>query len=344
MIIAPLLASGNYGPSMRRADGLLDIYGIISGTGQQNGITQFGGEENLRYMAWHEFSHSFVNPEFALLSNDVDRSKKLMSPIEARMGSQSYNRWLTVVDEHVVRAVTVRLSARILGEDAGKAALERERGRGFAYIEAILGKLKEYEQQGDRYPTFHAFAPQIVALLNDLAGRDLPTDYYEAPFTGTLESASNATGPTVLIVPTGESDVAAQQRIVDYVKQMQARFFAGSEMITDQQALERDLSKTVVYAYGTLTGNRWLAKYKDLIPAVAALDQVKDTGPLRLIATLPNPQNPKRGVTAYTATDAAAVYGIQSLFHGPTAWVIGRGNTVLKSGDYRLSDGHWVLK
>ena len=93
-----------------------------------------------------------------------------------------------------------------------------------------------------------------------------------------------------------------------------------------------------------MTGNKWLAKHRNSIPALAALEAVRDAGPLRLIATLPNPQNPELGAIAYTGTDASSVAGINSLFAGPTAYVIGKGTEVLKSGDYRRQNGGWVLK
>lgn len=36
--------------------------------------------------------------------------------------------------------------------------------------------------------------------------------------------------------------------------------------------------------------------------------------------------------------------GIHSLFHGGTVYVVGRGATILKTGDYRQEHGRWVLK
>ena len=163
------------------------------------------------------------------------------------------------------------------------------------------------------------------------------------PFTATINSVLSG-GQLIYVVPSGETDAAAQQKIVDYVRTIRDRFAKSAEIITDEQALARDLSAYSVAAYGTLTGNKWLSKYRNLIPAVAALDAAHDPAPLRLIAVLPNPQNPKRGAVAYTATDAATVAGINSLFAGPTAYVIGRGTEVLKTGDYRKQDGGWVLK
>jgi hypothetical protein len=175
-----------------------------------------------------------------------------------------------------------------------------------------------------------------------LVARNLPPGFYDIPFAGTINGV--LTGKLIYVVSSGEADPAAQQKIADYVKTIRDRFAKGAEILTDEQALARDLSSYSVVVYGTLAGNKWLAKYRNSIPAVAALEAVRDAGPLRLIATLSNPQNPKLGALAYTATDASAVAGINSLFAGPTAYVIGKGTEVLKSGDYRRQDGAWVLK
>jgi hypothetical protein len=183
----------------------------------------------------------------------------------------------------------------------------------------------------------------LLAVFDDLVARDLPADFYDIPLTGTINSVLSA-GKLIFVVPTGEGDAGAQQKIADYVKTLRDRFNPGAEVVTDEQALGRDLSAYCVIAYGTLSGNRWLAKYRAAIPAVAALEAAKDPGPLRLIATFSNPQNAKLGAVAYTATDAAAVPGINSLFAGPTCYVIGKGNEVLSAGDYQRKDGRWALK
>jgi len=146
-------------------------------------------------------------------------------------------------------------------------------------------------------------------------------------------------------VPTGESDPEAQQRILEYARKVQPQFFAESEIITDEQALARDLSPCRVVVYGSLTGNKWLARYAKSIPALPALERRTEPGPLRLIATMPNPQDPKRGVTVYAATTAAGVLGIHDLFASDNwAYVVGKDRTVLTSGVYTQQAGHWILK
>jgi hypothetical protein len=342
IVPAPLLV-GNFGPRHRRADGRFDVYGILGVTGNAYGVPQFGTVESLRELVWHEFGHSFVNPEVNRLGAGLEKSQKLLAPIAAKMRRMAYSDWRTVVIEHVDRAVTVRLAFRELGDTAGQRALDQEKASSFAYVEALAERLKEYERDRDRYPTFATFAPRLLAVFDDLVARDLPADFYDIPLTGTINSVLSA-GKPIYVVPTGEGDAGAQQKIADYVKTLRDRFNSGVEVVTDEQALGRDLSAYCVIAYGTLSGNRWLAKYRAAIPAVAALEAAKDPGPLRLIATFSNPQNAKLGAVAYTATDAAAVPGINSLFAGPTCYVIGKGNEVLSAGDYQRKDGRWALK
>jgi hypothetical protein len=115
-------------------------------------------------------------------------------------------------------------------------------------------------------------------------------------------------------------------------------------VITDEQALARDLSSFGVIVYGTLTGNKWLARYRDLLPATAVLERAKEPGPLRLIAVMPNPANPKLFGVAYTGVEAAAIPGINELYAGPTAWVIGRERNVISSGYYSRQNGKWVAE
>ena len=345
--LAPLLV-GNFGPRVPRGAGTFDIYGILGAAGQSNGVPQFGSLESLRSLVWHEFGHSFVNPEVDLLRDSVDKSKKLLGPIEQKMRPQAYQDWLTVVREHVVRAMTTRLAFRELGDDAGRAALWREKSRGFAYVEMLAERLKEYEANRDRYPTFRTFAPRLLAVFDELAARDLPPDFYAIPYTGAIDSVY-AGGRPVLVVPTGESDAAAQTRIRDYVQTIRDRLLKDSEILTDVEALSRDLSRSPVIAYGTLAGNKWLERYREGIPALAEfqtpeIQAMSGGDPLRLIASFPHPQNPKLGALVYTATDAASVAGINSLMHGSTAYVIGRGTMVLKTGDYAERAGRWVLR
>ena len=154
--------------------------------------------------------------------------------------------------------------------------------QGFAYVEALTERLKEYEQNRDRYPTFHDFAPRLIAVFDELVARNLPPGFYDiSPTIG-----DGLGGQLVFVIPTGEGDPEAQRKIVEYVTMVRDRLAKEAEILTDQQALTRDLSGYSVQAFGTLTGNKWLVKHRDVIPAMAALEALSEAGPLRLIAVL----------------------------------------------------------
>jgi hypothetical protein len=343
IVLAPLLV-GNFGPRVPHADGAYDIYGILGASGRADGIPTFGTVESLRALVWHEFGHSFSNPQVDRLRDAIAKSQKLYPPIEAKMRPQAYPEWHTAVIEHVDRAVTTRLAYRELGADAGDKALANERRQGFVYVPALVERLKEYEEHRDRYPSFADFAPRLMAVFDELAAAKLPPEFYEILLSMSINDALSSGKLRAIIVPTAEADPAAQAEIQEYARAIQRRFAQDGEFLTDEQALARDLSEFSIMAYGTLAGNKWLARYKDRIPALPVLETSKEAHPLRLIAAFPNPQNPNLGAVAFTATDAAAVRDINGVFAGPTAWVLARGTTVLSTGDYVQRDGRWVVK
>jgi hypothetical protein len=338
IILAPL-QSGNYGPRRKRPDGGLEIYGVLGTDRMAQGIPQFGTVQSLRRLVWHEFGHSFSNPEVDALQAHLARSSKLLEPIASKV-DPAYRDWHTCVIEHVNRAVEVRLAFRELGDDNGERELDFEKAQGFAYVEALAERLNEYEQNRAKYVTFRDFAPRLMAVFDELASRKLPSDFYDSP--PTVEWG--AQDRRIFVIPTGETDSGAQQKIVQYVTLVRDRFAKEAEILTDEEALARDLSNYNVQAYGTLSGNKWLAKHRDAIPALAALSTIRDTGPLQIIAALPDPASTKVLAVAYTATEAAAVPGINSLSPGPVAYAIGKNMNVLRSGYYRRQDGRWGIR
>jgi hypothetical protein len=314
--------------------------------GVEDGIPVFGTAGNFRHTAWHEFSHSFVNPATERFGEQVGEFESLFEPIRDEMELQAYGEWETCVNEHIVRAVTSRLTSRELGEDQGAAALMNEKRLGFYYVEALSERLERYERERETYATFVDFYPELLAVFRELSERDLGPEFYTVPFTGTINDAFR--GTVVLVVPTAESDADAQNAIQDYVKKVRDQMFAESEILTDREALERDLSAVSVVAYGTPEGNLWTARVLATMPVKFIDDRIETDitlpgGDLRLISAWPNPQNPEKAVVIYTAQRARDVVGINSVFHGPTDFVVARGSEVLQSADYLKKDDTWSL-
>jgi hypothetical protein len=345
MILSPL-TSGNYGPRVPAPGGQWQIYSINSAFGVKNGIPQFVTDEGLINLIWHEFSHSFVNPLTELHRARVEKTGKLYAPIEKYMRPLAYGSWETAVNEHLVRAVTARLHALHKSAEAGEDLVLHERGLGFAYIEALTRKLAEYEAQRSRYATLADFYPELLKAFEDLASRQLGPEFFNPPFTGPIDAVTLDRAAVVVILPTAERDAAEQAEMHRYIQTMKERFFKDARLLTDQEALAANLSDHSLLVYGTPEGNLFLKALIAQMPVRITTSEVR-TGQihqgtsLRFISAWPHPQNPRRGVTIYTAQRAQEVIGIHSVFHGGTDYVVAAGTTVLEGANYRSKRGRW---
>ena len=185
IILAPLF-TGGFGPRIERSSGKYDIYNILGPMSMENGLPAFGSEESFRHIAWHEFSHSFVNPTTEIFSRDIDQYKALFEPISTRMKGQAYGDWQTCVNEHIVRAVTTRFAYREISPEAGEQALHGEKEHGFAYVEALCESLAGYEKQRDTYPTLVDYYPELIKVFRELSEKDRGQDFYRIPFKGNI--------------------------------------------------------------------------------------------------------------------------------------------------------------
>jgi Flp pilus assembly protein TadD len=73
--------------------------------------------------------------------------------------------WRGCAQEHLVYAVTLRLLARELGEDAARAWAATYAERGFPRLPRLVELLRAYESNRDKYPTLAAFAPRLLAAF-----------------------------------------------------------------------------------------------------------------------------------------------------------------------------------
>jgi Domain of unknown function (DUF4932) len=346
IILAPLFHHGGFGPRLELADGTYDVHNICGPTGNDEGLPIFGTAEEFKYLAWHEFSHSFVNPTTAQFITDISNYESLFTPISERMSSQAYPSWETCVNEHIVRAVTTRLAHLNDGRKAGERAIVAEQAKGFFYVPALCEKLEIFEKQKDRYPTFVDFYPELITAFKSLAESDLDDEFFTVPFIGSINSVVGDKKSVILITPTHESDPEMQTSIHGFIEQIRNRFYPDAEILADDEALERDLSSYSIVVYGTPQGNSWLAENIRQLPVKIrdnsiVADKVYDGTDLKFITAWPNPFNPKKGMVVYTAQRAADIVGINNIFHGPTDYVIGQGHEVLNSADYNKDDDRW---
>ena len=85
-----------------------------------------------------------------------------------------YTRWIDCANEHVIRAITARLSTQVFGLEQGRQALREDAVRGFRYVHALSRCLLYYEQNRTIYPNFSHFYPRIFETFGAL-------DHLQAP-------------------------------------------------------------------------------------------------------------------------------------------------------------------
>lgn len=373
IILAPLFHPGGFGPRIDPEGGSspvlnffkslqylifnkwsgksFEIYNICGPVGVENGIPSFGTQEGFRQIAWHEFGHSFVNPLSESFKNRIKISEysSLFKPIKERMESEDYGNWETCVNEHIVRAVTARLTFINFGEQAGEDELRDQKSRGFVYIDPLCKKLEEYETRRDKYPVLADFFPELLDVFKEITKKGKDKELYSFDFVGPINAVSSDKESVVLIIPTQESDKAVQGKIHKYVMKVYEKIFQGCPVLTDVDALSQDLSKNSLIIYGTFRGNLWLVQHQNEFPLRIEQDKIVTDSvyygtELRFITAWPNPQNPKKGVVIYTAQKAEDVIGINGVFHGVTDYVIARGSEVLKQGNYRKEKRGWYFR
>lgn len=166
MILSPLTAGG-FGPSVEVAQGRFLIYSVASPSGLEEGGPVFVSEKGLRNLVWHEFAHSFVNPLTQRHWEKLEGASGLLEPIVEGL-PQWYRQWKPALDEHLVRAVTVRLTAIHQGPEAAEATLAQQVEWGFVYVPELVKALERFDGERDRYPTFEAFFPELVHAVEAL--------------------------------------------------------------------------------------------------------------------------------------------------------------------------------
>lgn len=166
IILALLSNPGGYGVSVKDKSGMLDIFNITGPNNVTDNIPEFGSVKYFRHLCWHEFGHSFVNPLTAKNIKLVKKYSNLYKPIKEKMKKQAYGNWESTVNEHIIRAVTTRLTYLYIGETEGDKQLEWEKERGFIYIESLCEKLKKYESAKTDYSSFAEFYPELIKGFN----------------------------------------------------------------------------------------------------------------------------------------------------------------------------------
>lgn len=164
-----LLLDGGFGPKLRQRTGVLETYAIIGPLYNSVEQPNFGDYGRLQNLIVHEFAHSLINPISERYRELVQGSSAKFDATlrESMLRQGAYDNWQTVVDEHVVRAVTARVAAKTSGASAGAAAVAEEVERGFIYVPALIERLEGYEANRQVWPDLNAYYPSLLRAFDE---------------------------------------------------------------------------------------------------------------------------------------------------------------------------------
>ena len=305
IIISPAFMGG-YGPHIPDSDGKKMIYACIHTNDIIDGIPYLNNNGMLYYV-WHEFSHSFVNPLTEKCAERVTASEKLFEPIKNFMYRHAYTDWETCVNEHIVRAIEVRLFELYVNEEKSKEKLNNEIKNYFIYIEPLIEKLKEFEKQREeQHITFSDFYPEFLNLFDSLQ----KIEYWKEKtrlFAGPINAVQDEE-KIAYIYPTQDKNKKALKIAQDYSFKM-FNLHAKSKnvlFLADTIALQTDLSEYGIFAYGTIESNLFLKQHVASFPfrienRTMFADKEYTGKDIKLITCVPNPLNPEKGMLIYTA-------------------------------------------
>jgi hypothetical protein len=165
LILSPLLHAGGYAAEVERPPGIVDCYAILGPSRASHRRPHFWDPDALEALLWHEFSHIFIGNLPEACRREIAADSALFEPLRARMLPQGYTRWEVCADEHLVRAVGVRLVARMEGTHAAEKALDLQLRLGFAYLPRLLVEFERFERERALFPTLGDFCPALAEAL-----------------------------------------------------------------------------------------------------------------------------------------------------------------------------------
>jgi len=319
--------NGGIGPRIPGADGKELIYACIEPTNKKDGIPYLDfNSMDMLDLVWHEFGHSFVNP---LTDKYPDRIKsasgdKLFEPIKGFMAGMGYVYWEISVNEHIIRAINVRLFDLHLGSQQSQTLLEDELKRKFIYIEPLIEKLKDFETQRDKNSvTFSEFYPELLNVLDSLQEIEY-WNRFNLDFVGPVFRALDI-WKLAVVYPTHDSDTSALRIVREQALKI-SDFFASQvfwgEVISlaDTAALKVDLSEYGIMSFGTIESNLFLKHYASSFPfkienQLIYADKEYTDKEIKFITCVPNPLNSRKGMFICTALSNNAIQGISDIFY-----------------------------
>lgn len=339
LVISPLV-KGGYGPSLVDKDGGIHAYCVVDIDCNNYSDSDF---RQLSSWFFHEFSHSYVNPLVAQHWDLFESGGANYEFIKNKM-HHAYTSWWVVVAEHLVRVNDHRLS-ELFYKCENDGVLQGEIDSGFLFIRAAYEAIRQYEEEhklkGTNYAGYFTDIAQYFMARTELSEEDIR---HLQMFTGPINNVYE--NGVLIIFPDPDRVSGVRENIMPTIEWM-VQNKEGYEAVSDQAALDMDLSNRSLCLYGAWGSNLILEKFRQIMPFeihpdTLIADKSYAGTNLRIALCLPNPLNPKLGMCIYTAQTTEGMKKSNTIFHGPEDWYVSNSDLeVLGSGSFQNKDGRW---
>ncbi len=126
----------------------------------------------LIYNAFHEYSHSFLEPVLNENQDLLQENSFIYDAVKEGMSKKGYESWDRVFMENLIHAVQICLIENAWSIDTASKALEREFNNGMLLIKDLYEILQDYEENQGRYKNFREFMPVIFEELGKRVVKD----------------------------------------------------------------------------------------------------------------------------------------------------------------------------
>ena len=139
-----------------KTDLAMFIFGPFSNITSEESHTGFANPVTVKSVTFHEFGHALFG-EFP--DKLVAETSYLFKRSKGFDAAHAYATWDTVLEEHIIRAVEIRLW-EALNEPATAESI-RKKNSDFLYLAIVEDLLIDYENARDEYPTLTSYLPTL---------------------------------------------------------------------------------------------------------------------------------------------------------------------------------------
>lgn len=167
LILSPLIHAGGFNSEIISEKGESEVYALLGPNGEIDFVPYFDKDFIETDLILHEFGHSFVNPLIEKYNKEIEalNSKYYSMELKENAKRQGYSEWKYVFNELLLRATTIHIAEQKFGKEKAKKLLDFEKSIGFGLVEKILGILKGYELNRNKYRTFDEYYPELIKLM-----------------------------------------------------------------------------------------------------------------------------------------------------------------------------------